>query len=282
MAKVYSYVISRDGDKPIAADFHTPEKGSTRLPLLIFLHGFKGFKDWGHFPLACQYLTRSGFSVLRFNFSHNGTRPDQLTEFADLEAFGRNTFSRELDEVSFVIDDLMMRGDLHPYMDFSRIGIIGHSRGGGIAILAAQADSRIRAVATWAAVSDFESRVNPPELKQWEKDGLVYSHNARTGQDMPLYFSLREDFYVNQQRLNIREAVTNLPVPLFVAHGRADESVSITEAQLLTRWNPFAEWLAVPNANHTFGGKHPWEGTELPAEMVKVLNATVAFFRREL
>ena len=83
MGKKFSYIISRDGDLPIAADFHVPEKGAVRLPVLIFLHGFKGFKDWGHFPMVAEYLARSGFAVLRFNFSHNGTSPDRLTDFVD-------------------------------------------------------------------------------------------------------------------------------------------------------------------------------------------------------
>lgn len=280
MTKFSSYTIFRNDDLPIVADCHAPEKGTSAVPVILFLHGFKGFKDWGPFPLVAEFLSRAGFAVVRFNFSHNGTTPEHPTEFADPEAFGKNTFSRELEEVAQVIDDLWLRGE--PYMDLKRIGLIGHSRGGGIALLAAKSDDRIRAVATWAGVSDLEPRVNPKNLEQWYRDRVIYAHNARTGQDLPQYYSLREDFYRNKKKLDIAAAVKAMPVPQFIAHGTADESVNFSEAEQLKEWNPAAELLALQGANHTFGGKHPWDSKELPADMAKALQATIAFFRGSL
>jgi uncharacterized protein len=282
MARLLSYLVNPDDQHPIAVDFHYPEKGVSPGPVLLFLHGFKGFKDWGYFPLAAEFLARSGFAIVRFNFSHNGTTPDQPTEFADLEAFGRNTFSRELEEVSAVIDDLQLRDGISPQCDPRRLGIIGHSRGGATALLAAHADPRIKAVATWAAVSDFEPRVNPPELEQWYRDGVLYTLNSRTQQQMPQYYSLREDFYRNKSRLDICAAVSNLQKPQLIIHGSADEAVKAAEAEALKRWNPAAELVMLEGADHTFGGKHPWEEKELPADAVKVLQATIGFFRETL
>ncbi len=55
---------------PIRWDLYTPISGTSReFPVIIFLHGFKGFKDWGPFPDACEDLARSGFGVLAMNFS---------------------------------------------------------------------------------------------------------------------------------------------------------------------------------------------------------------------
>lgn len=282
MGKVYSYRISRDDDRPIMADFHAPEKGTSLSPVLIFLHGFKGFKDWGHWPVVSDFLVRSGFGVLRFNFSWNGTTPEHPLDFADPEAFGRNTFSHELNEVSVVIDDLWMRGDLHEYIDLEKIGIIGHSRGGGIAFLAAQQDLRIKAVAGWAAVSDFEPRVNPPDLEKWFRDGVSYSVNARTKQELPLYFSLREDFYKNKSCLDIPATVKQMRVPQLIVHGTNDEAVSVDEATNLHEWNPSSQLVLIEGANHTFGGKHPWESKEVSPEMAQVIQATTAFFREKI
>src|SRR5574337_65639 len=160
MTKIISYVISRRDDRPIAADFHYPEIGGRPVPVIIFLHGFKGFKDWGHFPLVCENLARSGFAVIRFNFSWNGTTPGHPLDFVDLDAFAKNTFSKELFDVEAVIDDLVWRAGKEVNCDPKRIGLLGHSRGGGIALLAGFRDERIKAVATWAGVSDFEPRVN--------------------------------------------------------------------------------------------------------------------------
>jgi dienelactone hydrolase len=277
-----SYTVIRDGELPITADFHAPSKGLNAAAVLLFLHGFKGFKDWGYFPLVAEFLTRAGFAVVRFNFSHNGTTPEHPADFADLEAFGRNTFSRELNEVSIMIDDLWMRGELTDGIDLEKIGIVGHSRGGGIALCAAHADPRIKAVATWAGVSNFEPRVNPRDLEQWYRHGVVYSPNTRTGQQMPLYYSLREDFYRNKNKLDIPSLVKSLRVPQLIVHGSADESVGLQEALDLKEWNPEAKLEIVEGANHTFGGKHPWDSKELPADAAHVLQRSISFFRENL
>lgn len=282
MSKVYHYRIDREGEKSILADFHAPEKGAQLSPVLIFLHGFKGFKDWGHWPLAAEHLVRSGFAVIRFNFSHNGTTAEHPMEFADPEAFGRNTLSRELAETSAVIDDLWMSGAFHEYADLDRIGLVGHSRGGGIAFLAAQQDKRVKAVAGWAAVSDFEPRVNPPQLEEWYRTGVMYTTNARTGQQLPMYFSFREDFYANRKRLDIPSAVRNLQAPQLIIHGTNDEAVPVKEAENLKDWNRKAILHFVPGANHTFGGKHPWDSKELSPDMAQVIQLTTGFFRDNL
>lgn len=282
MNRILSTVIRLNDHAPIAVDYHLPEVGDNPVPVLIFLHGFKGFKDWGHFPLVAEYLSRSGFAVVRFNFSHNGTTPDQQTEFADLEAFGKNTFTMELKDLDVVVDDIFWRGGKELNCDPNRIGLIGHSRGGGISLLAAHHDKRVKAVATWAGVSDFEPRVNPPDLIEWKTNKVLYELNSRTGQQMPVNFTLREDFYKHRKKLSIPHAVNHMPVPQLIVHGKADLTVPFSEAEKLSSWNLFAQLVEIENGDHTFGGKHPWESKELPEEMVKVLQATIGFFRDNL
>lgn len=282
MNRILSTVIRLNDHAPIAVDYHLPEVGDNPVPVLIFLHGFKGFKDWGHFPLVAEFLSRSGFAVVRFNFSHNGTTPEQPSEFADLEAFGKNTFSMELADLNVVLDDLFWRGGKELNCDPNRTGLIGHSRGGGIALLAAHHDKRVKAVATWAGVCDFEPRVNPPNLIEWKNNKVLYEMNSRTGQQMPVNFTLREDFYKHRKKLSIPHAVNHMPVPQLIVHGKKDTSVAFSEAEKLSSWNLFAQLVEIENGDHTFGGKHPWEAKELPEDMIKVLQATIAFFRENL
>jgi len=71
-------------------------------PCLIFIHGFKGFKDWGFGPYIGNYFAHNGFFVLTFNFSHNGVG-DSLTEFIEFDKFANNTFSLEISELSELI-----------------------------------------------------------------------------------------------------------------------------------------------------------------------------------
>jgi dipeptidyl aminopeptidase/acylaminoacyl peptidase len=282
VAKHGSYLIEGSDGRKIPVDLHVPEVGNDRVPVIIFLHGFKGFKDWGTFPLACEMMSRSGFAVARFNFSWNGTRPDNPMEFCEPEQFGRNTFVRELDDLDLVIENLWWTISMQTRIDPERLGLLGHSRGGGTAILKAAVDARIKAVATWASVSDFEKRMNPPDLVSWQEKGVTDVVNTRTGQVLPMYIDIRNDFYANQSRLDIQAATRSLQIPQLIVHGTNDESVLLREAEALKIWNPFAEFVELHGANHTFGGKHPWEEKTLPDDTIKAIQATTSFFRQNL
>ena len=73
-------------------------------PIIIFCHGFKGFKDWGAFNNMGVYFADNNFVYVKFNFSHNGIKVESLENFTDLDAFGKNNFSIELDDLDNVIN----------------------------------------------------------------------------------------------------------------------------------------------------------------------------------
>ncbi len=283
MEKLTHLQIEGARQRAIAMDI-TFEQGDTPKPLIVFIHGFKGFKDWGHFNLVAEALVRKGFTVLKFNFSHNGTTPAQPTEFVDLEAFGNNNLSLELDDLGKVID-YTRSGDFplsSEVCDVQQLYLIGHSRGGGIAILKAAEDQRVKKLATWAAVNDFSRNWDEATLAKWREDGVVYVPNSRTGQQMPLYWQLYEDYRKNYHRLHIPEVIKKLNIPYLIVHGTADATVPYQSALDLKKWYPPAKLLTVPDGDHTFGGKHPWPLPELPPHTGLVVDETAAFFKAEV
>lgn len=282
MTKHASYLIQGEDGRKIPVDLHVPEVGNERVPVIIFLHGFKGFKDWGTFPMVCEQMSRSGFAVARFNFSWNGTSPEHPDEFCEPEQFGRNTFSRELEDLDLVIENLWWTISMQKQIDPARLGLLGHSRGGATAILQAARDERIKAAATWGAVSDFARRMNPPDVDEWVKSGVREVVNTRTGQVLPMYLDIRNDFFANQSKLDIQAAAKKIQIPQLIVQGTEDEAVPMAEAEALKIWNPFAEFVELQGANHTFGGKHPWAEKSLPEDTVKAVQATVTFFRQNL
>ena len=149
-------------------------------------------------------------------------------------------------------------------------------------MLKASQDARIKAVATWGAVSDFERRVNPPELEEWKRKGVADVVNSRTGQVLPMYIEIRDDFYANKEKLDIQAAVKKIQMPQLIVHGTKDEAVPLAEAEALKIWNPFAEFAELHGADHTFGGRHPWEEKTLPEDTMKAVQATTTFFRQNL
>ena len=259
----------------LRADLRRP-RGAQPDSAIVVAHGFKGFKDWGFFPHLCHRLAEDGHVVLSFNFSHNGIGGDPL-EFTELERFAANTLSRELDELLHVIDGVEA-GEL-PTGQPDRIGLLGHSRGGGQAVLAAAEHDGVDALVTWAAVSDFD-RWDEETRARWRERGRITVANARTGQEMPLDVTLLEDFEANRERLDIARAAATVGVPWLVVHGEADTTVVPDEGRRLVELGPRAEGVFVEGAGHTFEARHPFQSA--PPELERAVDATVRHFRRTL
>ena len=268
--------------RPFAADATYQADGRPK-PVVVFVHGFKGFKDWGHFPLVADFFAGQGFVFVKLNLSHNGVVVGGHGDLEDLEAFGRNNFSIELNDVGQVIDALFAAGATPvpaAEMDLARLCLVGHSRGGGLVLLKAAEDARVRAVATWAAIADVNQRWPPAVLDEWQRTGVLHVPNARTGQQLPLYYQIAEDYFANRHRLDIPHNVRRrLKQPLLLIHGDDDETVPVAAAHHLKQLKPDAALHLVPGATHMFGGAHPWSHGHLPDAAAEVCVQTVAFFR---
>jgi uncharacterized protein len=249
----------------------------TPRPAVVLVHGFKGFKDWGLWPTFAARLARAGLSAVTFNLSGSGV--DDSGEFVFPERFGHNTFSAELQDLRRVVDALMA-GELGVAAP-SRLGLLGHSRGGGIAVLHAAEDLRIRALVTWSAISTVE-RWSDAERAAWRAARVQSVTNARTGQILPLYLDVLEDIERNGHALDIERAAGAISVPWLIVHGQEDEAVDMIEGERLAAAarSTSAEFLPVEGAGHTFGAAHPWRGPTPALERVE--DATLAFFSREL
>ncbi|NCD71439.1 alpha/beta hydrolase family protein [Mucilaginibacter agri] len=243
-------------------------------PLIIFSHGFKGFKDWGTHHLVANYFAEHGYRVLKFNFSHNGTTPDTPFEFSDLIAFSENTFSIELDDLKYVID-FAAGGAAMPVAE--KVILLGHSMGGGISIVKAAEDPRVSALITMASVASFRN-LWPKQLEaQWKIMGMFYFPNARTGQQMPVKATLLDDIDKHSARLNVLAQAANVTQPWLIAHGTADTTVAVSHAHDLKSMQPNAELLIIPNADHTFDASHPYFKDSLPAALHQLCKRAVTF-----
>lgn len=274
-------LLSRHGGRPFSFDCRYV-RNKTPKPLIIFIHGFKGFKDWGHFNLLADYFAEQGFAFCKFNFSHNGTTPNHPTDFVDLETFGLNTYTKELDDIDTMIDYFCStEGEIHrEEIDKEKIYLLGHSRGGGVAIIKAKEDHRVKALATLAGISDLSNGWQVETLEEWKKDCVRYIYNARTSQNMPLYYSLAEDFITHKDRFDIKLATRQLDKPFLIIHGTEDMTLPVSMAKDLKHWNSLAQLLLIEKADHTFGGYHPYPIHVLPSESKKAADAISNFLRQ--
>lgn len=272
--------IKIDGkhQKPILADIFYVDN-ELQKPIVIFCHGYKGFKDWGAWDLVADAFANAGFFFIKFNFSHNGGTVEQPIDFPDLEAFGNNNYIKELDDVETVINWVTSSSfEFINEIDKSNLSLIGHSRGGGITIIKASEDSRVTRLITWASVADYKNRFPKGDsFKYWKKNGIMYIENGRTKQQMPHYFQFYTSFIENEERLTIANATKKIQIPYLIIHGTKDPTVSVQEGIEIHNGSSTSELFLIEGADHVFGTKHPWEQSNLSKDLEVILQKTIDF-----
>lgn len=279
MKIIKNITVEGKHNKPIVTDVFFKEDNSPKN-VVIFCHGYKGFKDWGAWNLMAEEYAKAGFFFIKFNFSHNGGTVENPIDFPDLKAFGNNNYTKELDDLESVINWISANSDFINEIDLNNISIIGHSRGGGIVLLKAYEDVRVKKVITLAGVCDFSKRSSTiGDLQNWKNDGVKYVLNGRTKQNMPHFYQFYEDFKAHEERLNIQKATESISIPHLIIHGNKDTSVLIKEAENLHHWNSKSEYHIIENANHVFNVSHPWKEKNLSKQLKKTILICIDFLK---
>jgi uncharacterized protein len=277
MVKNYTFTAS-DGEG-LQTTIYLNENIRTNRTL-VFVHGFKGFKDWGFGPFLGDQFAKNGFSVITFNFSYNGIG-EKLLEFTELDKFAKNTFSREVRELNEILDAIRT-GFFEEIPKENKIGVCGHSRGGAITLLASLLRKDVDAVSVWASIAKLD-RYSQRQKEEWRKKGSFDVMNMRTKQVMSLNVTLLDDLEANKNGvLNIENAVRNLDKPLLIAHGDQDLAVKIEEAEELYSWadKSRTELFKLFGTGHTFDVVHPFAGST--PKFDKLLDKTMKFFTNNL
>lgn len=270
--KIKSFIIkgNSSAELPISCDY---SYASSQSKLVIFCHGFKGFKDWGCWNLVAKHFVNEGFNFLKFNFSHNGTTLIKPMEITDLKSFSENNYSIEVQDVDRVVKYLST-----PENDFifDELFMIGHSRGGGIACLASQKNN-ISKLITWAGVADFGERFpENDELLLWKENKVRYILNSRTGEKYPQKYQFYENFVMNKDVLNISNALKEYKGNLLVCFAILDQVLPQEYAQRMSSQVKGSIIKSI-RTNHTFGSKHPWNKDFLPTALLELCNQTISF-----
>lgn len=277
VTKKQNIIISNPGTKDFLADIFYPEN-KEKLPLVIFVHGYKGYKDWGAWNLMAERFAEAGFFFVKFNFSHNGTTVEDPHHFADLEAFGNNNYSKELSDLGFVIDYFSK----YDNVDDHKIILIGHSRGGAISIIKTYEDERINGLITLASVDSLDRFPKNESFEQWKKAGVYFVTNGRTKQEMPHYYQFYEDYENDVHRFDVERATEMAKAHFLIIHGTHDESVNVKNAEHLHILHPNSELYLIENANHTFGAKEPWEKSVLPDYLDDAVEKCIKFINDKI
>jgi len=145
---------------------------------------------------------------------------------------------------------------------FSSVGVIGHSEGSLIGMLAARqsgADAfvSIAGLAQGAAETvrtQLKNRLNGP-LAERSQEILKGLEQGRTTQDIPrelsaLYRESVQPYLISWFRYVPSVELPKLTIPVLLLHGSTDIQINVAEAEALKRAKPDAELIIVKGMNH--------------------------------
>ena len=256
--------------KTIIGDLTYDDK-NTKAPVVIFVHGFKCFKDWGTHHLVANYFAKNGYRYLKFNLSHSGVTSEKPNDITDMDTFAADTFSKEMLDVDLVINYAIEN------LNVDSVFLIGHSRGGGLSILQTANNVQVKGLITWSAIASFDSLWKKEQETDWRKEGKIYVLNARTNEEMPLNVTLLEDFENHKSQLDIIAAAKRINTPWLIVHGNDDVNVPFEIAEKLANANPASRLIKIEGANHVYGATHPYGSDNLPLQLFQVCEKSLAF-----
>lgn len=259
--------------------------------LVIFLHGFKSFRNWGFIPYICSKFASAGFISLNLDFEFNGLLSENPVQF-DIEKFAENNVSKELENINFL---LSLLNELHSaktlqqvfFKNFAsiensddfdilykilkqkwngKVSLVGHSRGGGISILAARENKIVEKIGLLAPIGYFD-RYTPRLKAKWKDEGYLEFNDSMSKQMLKISADYIHDLEQNKDRFNIIELAETLANPVFIIHGENDLSVPLSEVEDLVNSlkkneiNQFTSrnFVIIKKANHLFNINHPFE-----------------------
>ncbi len=252
-------------DRVLRGDYW-PASGSFR-GLLIVCHGFRAYKDALMFPYISQQFSMRGLDVINLNFSLNGVGPE-LTYHAEPEKFAVNTYSRELEDLAFLIRRIRDNSCMEPLTNRAREGdipifLLGHSRGGFNGyITAVERPGEIAGVIAWNGhFDDLEAIFTRAAVREMREKGHSYYGARRAKRRLPLDAELLHDLDRNAERFDVYRHAADATVPMLFVQGSEDFVFIQRASAKLARMNPLFARALIDGANHTLGIAHPFVGT---------------------
>jgi len=257
------FTILSDENLPIRGDLDIPPGAKA---LAVIVHGFKGFKDWGFFPWLGEMLCNHRFAVCRFNMSRSGIDENPET-FDRLDLFADDTYSGQIADLRKVVRYAQQHIDAPTFL-------VGHSRGGGVSLLAASGIENLSGIVTWSAISHTD-RWDDQTKSLWRRVGYLEAENTRTKQMMRMSTRMLDDIEANRDRLDILKCVTQIEHPMLVVHGARDESVDVSESAEIASYADDVSLVVIANAGHTYNAIHPL--VHVPFELTTAAAVTARF-----
>ena len=209
-------------------------------PVVLMLHGFGSQRDevGNMYARAADALAAQGVGSLRIDFSGFG-KSDGDT--------GATTVGGQIADAEAAYNWLAAL----PWVDSARMGVLGFSLGGGIAIMTAAAHPEwFKSMATWSSVGDFDADFSGPP---YDEARVLAAEKGVVGMDLGWRtIVLKNDFFATMKDFDIANAITQYPGAYLAVAGDQDFSAAYAPGLVDAAPGSPAEAWIIPGGDHIY------------------------------
>jgi len=218
-----------------------PDEGNRPFPALLMLHGMLSYKEGDGFMLAkiAEGLKADGIASARIDFCSMGENRSSRTKYGLEQLLKETKCAYE----HFQAD---------PAIDKNRIGLLGHSLGGRVAMLSAGLNPAV--IVTLNGAAGLQKNAVKPfgDVEQCRKQGYIIVHTSDGRSEL-----LFPKFFEDSDRYNSLAAIESYQRPVLICVGEKDPTVDpqIGYDFFNSYRNEKKTLLKIADANHTFNAK---------------------------
>jgi pimeloyl-ACP methyl ester carboxylesterase len=224
----------------ISATLNMPDS-TEPVPAVLLLHGFGSSKDevGGMYARVATALAQKGIASLRIDFAGFG-KSDGDT--------GSTTIDGQLAQAKAAFAVLKGTKGVDP----NRMGVLGFSLGGGVAMLLASGQPMdVKSLATWSSVGDFQADMlaglGQKAFDRAKEDGVV-------GLDLGFRtIALKQAFFDSLGAYKLDDAISTYPGAYLTITGSKDFSAQYADRFVGLAKNAAKESMIIPEGDHIFG-----------------------------
>tara|TARA_R110002073_G_scaffold118918_5_gene259165 strand:- start:84161 stop:84991 length:831 start_codon:yes stop_codon:yes gene_type:complete len=225
------FTLKNSHNLDLLGDTHIP--AATPSACVIVLHGLKGYKDYGFIPILSHDLCDAGMLVHRFNTSTSGMT-NETDRFAREDLFSLDTWNRQVEDIVRVVQAITngeLKGNGLP------IFIIGHSRGGASALLAAGRHRRELNLAGVITINSVDRclRMSETDQSQLLDRGYIVTPSARTKQDLRINSTWLSEQLDDPDGHDVLLQASKITCPVCVIHGEQDQAVDLSAGRAIAK-----------------------------------------------
>lgn len=238
MQEIKLDILSSEGNYTICAILTLPDQPG-KIPIVLMCHGTAGNKNevGDGYRIMAQKLAQAQIASLRFDFIGCGDSK------VDYQKYNFTTALRDMDDV---LDAVLAHFD---QPDRNRIGLIGWSQGGTIALLSAGKTNRYKSLCMWSAAVSLHGMFDEAEVELAKKQGYVkkeWTFRSATN------FSLQ--WYLDVLNTDVLKEFSSCTAPVLALAGEKDELVDPLDSKRIVGVSSEARshFMLIENADHIF------------------------------